>query len=134
MTLSPLPDVAGPGLLIGIYALGIGILCVLFLLIVVIESAVLQFMRWGSFRRSLRGSFLMNLASTLVGFFFLALLPQWKLLGILVAWALSVLIEGLVLLRLQRDAGRRNWTVALVANLVSYAILIVPAYLFAPTD
>ncbi len=134
MPFAPPSDVAGPGLVIATLSLSIGILAMLFLLIVVMESAVLQFMRWDTFRRSLRGAFLMNLASTLVGFFFIALLPEWGLLGVFIAWTLSVLIEGLVLVRLKREGGRHNWLVALVANLISYGILILPAYLFALQD
>jgi hypothetical protein len=57
--------------------------------------------------------------------------PALGFLGIVIAWALSVLIEWLVLMRLQRGENRRNLMLATVANLASYALLIVPSYLFS---
>jgi hypothetical protein len=135
MYLTPLPDIAGPGLLIGSGLLGpvfvIIALVIMFALIVVIESAVLQLMRWGFFRRSLRASFWMNLASTLVGFTALALVPRYGPLGLFIAWAASVVIEALVLMRIKPGERRRNWLASLVANLVSYALLLLPTYYFS---
>ena len=128
---APLPDVAAPGLAIGLLSLTIGALVVLFLLIVVIESAALQLMAWDAFRSCLKASFWMNLASTLVGFFFLALIPRFGWVGLVVALALSIGIEGLALGRMKPAEGRRNWLTALVANLASYILLIFPTYYFS---
>jgi hypothetical protein len=130
MVIAPPPDVAGPGLIYGILALGAGFLIVLTLLIIVIESAVLQFMRWDTFKTCLKGAALMNLASLIVGFFLLTLIQNLGLFGILIAWALSVIIEALVLSFLKRGEPRKNWLAALAANLVSYLLLILPAYVF----
>ena len=129
MNINPPPDVAAPGLVLGQLALTAGLLVLLFSLIVLVESVVLQLMRWGSFKRSLRGSFWMNLASTLVSFFVLSLVPRLGFLGLLVAWALSVLIEWAVLARFQPNQKRYTLSLALSANLVSYLLLILPAYL-----
>jgi len=129
MNINPPPDVAAPGLVLGQLALTAGFLILLFSLIVLVESVVLQVLRWGSFKRSLRGSFWMNLASTLVGFFVLSLVPRLGFLGLLVAWAISVLIEWAVLARFQPSKTRYTLTIALSANLVSYLLLILPAYL-----
>ena len=128
---APLPDVAAPGLAIGLLSLTIGALVVLFLLIIVIESAALQLMAWDAFRRCLKASFWMNLASTLVGFFFLALIPRFGWIGLAAALALSIGIEGLALARMKPAEGRRNWLAALVANLASYILLIFPTYYFS---
>jgi len=129
MNINPPPDVAAPGLVLGQLALTAGFLILLFSLIVLVESVVLQVLRWGSFKRSLRGSFWMNLASTPVGFFILSLVPRLGFLGLLVAWAISVLIEWAVLARFQPSKTRYTLTIALSANLVSYLLLILPAYL-----
>ncbi len=129
MNINPPPDVAAPGLVLGQLALTAGFLILLFSLIVLVESVLLQVLRWGSFKRSLRGSFWMNLASTLVGFFVLSLVPRLGFLGLLVAWAISVLIEWAVLARFQPGKKRYTLTLALSANLVSYLLLILPAYL-----
>jgi hypothetical protein len=51
--------------------------------------------------------------------------------GLLIAWAVSVMIEGVVLVLMNREAGRLNWRVAIVANIVSYVIFILPAYLLS---
>ena len=128
---SPPADVAAPGLVFGVMALTAGALVVFFLLIVVIESAALQLMGWAKFRRSLKGSFLMNLASTLFGFAVLALVPSLGLVGVLIAFALSVFIESLVLMRMNPGNRRRNVIVSLVANLASYLLLVLPTFLFS---
>jgi hypothetical protein len=129
MNINPPPDIAAPGLVLGQLALTAGFLVLLFSLIVLIESVVLQVLHWGSFKRSLRGSFWMNLASTLAGFLVLGLVPRLGFLGLLVAWAISVLIEWAVLARFQPGNKRYTLSLALSANLVSYLLLILPAYL-----
>jgi hypothetical protein len=129
MWLMPVFDLAGPGLVVGMLAFGVVFVVILFLLIVLVETAALQLLHWGDFKRSLRASFWMNLASTLVGLFFLWLVPALGWLGIFVAWALSVLIEWLVLTRLHPSEVRLNIMATLIANLASYLLLIVPSYL-----
>lgn len=127
----PAFDVAGPGLVVGLLAFGVAFVIILFLLIVLVETVALQLLRWGDFKRSLKASFWMNLASTVVGLFFLWLVPALGLVSILIAWALSALIEWVVLVRLQRNESRLNLMVAVVANLASYLLLIVPSYLLS---
>jgi hypothetical protein len=129
MNTNPPLDIAAPGLVLGQLALTAGFLVLLFALIVLVESVVLQVLRWGSFKRSLRGSFWMNLASTLVGFLVLSLVPRLGFIGLLIAWALSVLIEWLVLARFQPGEQRYTLSLAGSANVVSYLLLILPAYL-----
>jgi hypothetical protein len=137
-------DVAvGPIILFGGLTLGL----VVFLPIVLVESLVLWRLSWGSFRRSLGDSAIVNLASTLVGLVLFALFVQtafqcvrvpagdgqhtvnscgWvvpPLLGLVALWALSVAIEGGVLLLLKRHAPRQTWIAALAVNAVSYLLL-----------
>jgi hypothetical protein len=129
MNINPPPDVAAPGLVLGQLALTAGFLLLLFSLIVLVESVVLQVLRWDSFKRSLRGSFWMNLASTLAGFLVLSLVPHLGFFGLLIAWAVSVLIEWAILARFQPGQKRYTLSLAFSANLVSYMLLILPAYL-----
>lgn len=131
MNLSCFWDVTGPGLAIAALALTVGAIATLFFLIVLVESVVLQVMRWGNFRGALLASFLMNLASSLAGITLLFLLPRFGWLGLGLAWALSVLIEGLALIGLRRNEQRLNWLASLAANTASYLILLAPAYLSA---
>jgi len=123
-------DIAGPSLLIS-FGFTIVALIIMFFLIVIIETAVLQLMRWGKFRASLKTSFWMNLGSTLVGFLFLAMVPQFGLLGLVFGWFASVLIEALVLMRFKPGERRHNWLVSLIANLASYMILLLPTYYYS---
>lgn len=127
----PLFDVAGPGLVVGLLAFGVVFVIILFLLIWLVEAVALQLLRWGDFKRSAKASFWMNLASTALGLLFLWLVPALGWLGILIAWALSVLIEWLVLRRLKPGEDRPNLIAALVANLASYVLLIAPSYLLS---
>ena len=129
MNINPPLDIAAPGLVLGQLALTAGFLVLLFSLIVLVESVVLQVLRWGSFKRSLRGSFWMNLASTLIGFLVLSLVPRLGFAGLLIAWAASVLIEWAILARYQPGEKRYTFSLAMSANLVSYLLLILPAYL-----
>ena len=129
MHLTPPIDVGEPGLAFGLLALGASFLIVLTLLITVIESAVLQFLRWDEFKACLKAALLMNLASLVVGFVMLTLIQRLALAGILIAWMLSVVIEALALSLMKRGQARKNWAAALLANLVSYLLLILPAFL-----
>ena len=129
MNINPPPDVAAPGLALGQLALTAGFLVLLFSLIVLVESVVLQVLRWGRFKRSLRGSFWMNLASTLAGFLVLSLVPRLGFAGLLIAWVISVLIEWAILARFQSGEKRYTLSLAVSANLVSYMLLILPAYI-----
>ena len=127
----PVIDVAGPGLVVGLLVFGVAFVIILFLLILLVETVALQLSHWGDFRSSLKASFLMNLASTVVGLLFLWLVPALGFLSIFIAWALSVLIETLVLMRLRRGENRLNLITALIANLASYILLIIPSYLLS---
>lgn len=124
-------DVAGPGLVVGLLAFGIGFVILLFLLIFLVEAVALQLLRWGDFKQSAKASVKMNLASALVGLLFLWLVPALGWLGIVIAWALSALIEWLVLRGLQPGEDRLNLMAALAANLASYLLLIAPSYLMS---
>jgi hypothetical protein len=123
-----LVDVAGPSLPVIV----IGLL-VLFLGIPLIEAGVYMAFKWGNFKRSYKDAFLVNLITTLVGFGLLVVQPNLQRGNVLsqpagflvVAFGLSVLIEGAVLLRLKRHPARLTWLVAIVSNIVSYAGLFL---------
>ncbi len=117
--LSPHLDVAGPGLL-AVLGAGIGLAVVLFVVVVLVEAAVLRLVRWGSFRRSLLASLLMNIASVIVGLFFISLSFIHPVVWLLLAFGLSILIEGGVLVLMDRARAGRGVLAALIANLVTY--------------
>ncbi len=118
-------DVAAPWLLIAVFSLGA--LTVLTLIISVLESLVMLLLKWDKFGRSLWASLLMNVTSTIFGGVLIALgLFGGSYIWLAVAFVLSVLIEGGVLMLMKRGAACQNWIASLVANLVSYLLIILP--------
>ena len=123
MSFSVLADVGGP-----ILFAGFGV--VAYLALSLLESIVLRVLKWGTLWRSLLASLLMNLPSTLVGFGLIwvwrdeySRLDRLQFLLIPAAWALSVAIEGGMLVLMKRDGGRQNWVASLAANTASYLLL-----------
>ena len=118
-----------------------------FVPIVLIESLVFWRLKWGSFGRSLADSALINVASTFCGLvlFIVFTLTAFQcirfpvdaeghlgtecswlvppLLGLVALWALTVAIEGGVLLLLKRHTSRQTWIAALAGNVASYALV-----------
>ncbi len=124
-------DVVTPGLSFVIIGGSILVLIILTILIALVEGVALTLLGWDSFKRAYLVALLMNFISTCVGAVLLFILPQEQnLWWVLISFALSLLIEGLVLVRFKRRSARQNWTAALVANLASYLILIAPIYFF----
>jgi hypothetical protein len=114
----------------GFIILTIFAVAILLMLITLIEMVVLQLLHWGNTRQSLRASLTMNLVSSVAGTLLLVRFPRPNLGHLLVAWFILVAIEGGVLTLLRRQTPRYNWFVAALANLASYLVLILPAFLF----
>jgi hypothetical protein len=114
------PDVAGPGLIVAL-GLGVGAAVLLAVVVVVVEAVVLRVMKWGAFWRSLLGSLLMNIASGVVGLFFIGLGGLIGPIGwVIVTFLASIAIEGGVLALMKREQAGRGFLAALVANVVTY--------------
>jgi hypothetical protein len=123
-------DVAGPGVLLAIAAFSVGALIVLTFVISVVEAIVMLFLKWDKFGRSLWASLLMNVTSTIFGGVLVALgLLSGSYIWLAVAFVLSVLIEGGVLMLMKRGAARQNWIASLIANVASYLFIILPIVL-----
>ena len=108
-------------------------LLIIFLLTVLIETVVLQLTRWGNFKDSARGALIMNGASLIVWVIMVFTVQEIGLAGLLIAWLLSTLIEWGVLTRLRPGMTRYNLLVAVLANLASYLILLLPAFWYSRT-
>ena len=130
----PLFDVITPGLTFLALSLGGVALCLVTILVALVEGVVLTLFKWNNFPRSLLGSGIANLVSGLAAGALLIFLQKLPVIWMGIAFLLSILIEGAILLKIQPESGRRTWLVALVANIASYAILILPAYLFSLGD
>jgi len=111
------------------YTLTIAFLILLFGLIALFETVALQALRWGNFRRALQGAFWMNLASALPVLLAFSQVPRLGFFGLLIGWAVSVAIEYAVLNHMQPGAKRYTLALAASANIVSFLLLILPAYL-----
>ena len=109
------------------------VLLLLFFGICLLESVALRAMRWGSWRRCALDALVINVASTLVGFAWVALgtrwpftpswFPSWFVLGLV----LSVLLEAglLWLMRRSMRSFRSAINSVFIANLASYGFLSV---------
>jgi hypothetical protein len=51
-------------------------------------------------------------------------------ISLAIAFVLSVLIEGGILILFRRGAARQNWFASLIANIASYLLIILPAAWF----
>jgi hypothetical protein len=121
----------GPALLV----VGGGIFLALEVAITLGESLILWLMKWGLYPRSLLDAIIMNITSGFLGTFLSVLtLPalvantslssdQSVALTLVLHGFMTLLMETAVLLLLRRKPLGKTFSVALVANLVSYSCL-----------
>jgi hypothetical protein len=99
-----------------------------YFIIVVLEALLLRYLKWGPFWNSIKTSAIMNLASALVGVLMAGIIFDLQAWGYLLAWALSIGIEGGVLTLMNQRMGldglplSRTWLIAFVANTASYLL------------
>lgn len=100
-----------------------------FLLVILIEALVLwQLLEWGRFLRCLRDSFLVNLATTVLGVVFALFLGNWfaalfNPLLLAIGSTFSAVIEGLLLMCIQRRQARETFVASMSMNFASYVFL-----------
>lgn len=99
MPSTPLLDVITPGLTFLSLGLGLTTLCLLTLLELLVEGAVLTLFKWNNFPRSLLASGIVNFASGLAGGVLLIFLQEIPVLWIMIAFFLSIGIEGAILFK-----------------------------------
>jgi hypothetical protein len=122
--LGPAPSSIGFGILLVIF------ICLITLLIALIEAVVMTLLRWDTFRRCSLVSLVMNIASMLANVILLAVFHNPNLIILLTGWLISVLIDSGILMIFKRRAVRQNLIVAVIANTLSYLILIAPAFYY----
>ncbi len=122
--------IAGPysGLLI--IVLGFLALLVIDLIIALIEGVTLTLLKWYPFRTSLMVSFIMNIFAGIINGVLLILLQRYPFAWLPVSILISVLLDTLIMTYFKREAMAKNSAYALIANLVSYILLILPAYYY----
>jgi hypothetical protein len=114
-------------------------------LIILSEAGVLYFLNYCPFFRSLLVSAVMNVTSTLFGVELPGIFPAFGLIDfsgrfsstdgiftlffLLVAYLLSIIIEGRVMILLEPDIEEGLWLVCWSANTVSYVLVVLPLLL-----
>jgi len=124
-------DVISPGMVLLSLGLGLVALCLFNLLIALVEGVVLTLLKWKPFASSLLAALLVNTISSIVGIVLLIFLQDIPITWIVIAFFLSIIIEGVILVLIQPVTRWKALLYALLANLASYLILIVPAYLIS---
>jgi hypothetical protein len=100
-----------------------------FLGVILVEIIVLWRLGWGSFLYSLITSFVINLASTLVGIVMVYALDIYYFtfeVGLfLLLFIISVVIEAIIMLGMNRSRHelKEVWRMALIANGITYILL-----------
>jgi len=110
--------------------LGFLALLVVDLLIALVEGVFLTWLSFLPFRQSMSVSFIMNIISGIVNGVLLVILQRWPYIWLPISFVLAVVIESFVMTYFKRHDLRRNILLALLVNLASYVILILPAYYF----
>jgi hypothetical protein len=125
-----LPDITGPSAPYLLLIFGILALLVVNLLIALVEGVILTLLSWNLFKVSMMVSFIMNILSGIVNGIILVLLQKSPFVWLPISFVLAIMIEVFVMTYFKRDAFRQNLLFAFLANLASYAVLILPAYYF----
>ena len=110
--------------------LGVLALLVVDLLVALVEGVFLTLLSFHPFRQSMSISFIMNIASGLVNGVLLVLLQRTPHIWLPISFVIAIIIESFVMTYFKRDALRQNTLFAVLVNLASYVILILPAYYF----
>ena len=112
--------------------LGFGCLALLVinLLIALVEGVFLTLLAWNPFRQSMTVSMMMNILSGLVNGILLVLLQRYPFTWIPISFVISLILEGVIMTYFKRDIPRKNFLNALLVNLASYILLILPAYYY----
>jgi len=106
------------------------LICLVTLLICLVEAVILTWVKWAGFGQCLVSSLAANLVSTFITVFLMVWFNQPNVSYLAMGWLISFLIDGLILHLFKRQPAWRNLLSSMFANLVSYAILIAPAFYF----
>lgn len=123
-------DVGGPGLLFAIAFMGILSFVIVFIGIPLLEAVALVFLKWDRFGRSFWAALVANTATSILGLivnFFIE--DYFGAAWFILTFLLSMLVEGGVLMFFKRNAAQENWRAAIVINLASYFLIILPIVL-----
>jgi hypothetical protein len=113
--------------------------------VILSEAGVLYFLNYCPFFRSLLVSAVMNVTSTLVGVVLQGLFPPFRFIDtsggvysedgiftlfyLVLAYLISIIVEGRVMILLKPDLDKPLWRVCWSANTVSYLLVVLPLLL-----
>ena len=107
---------------------GILILLLVTALVSLLEGVVLTMLRWDEFMACIRTAYLINLVTTILSLVFITFVQLgWK--GIGFALLFSIIVDGALLARFKPGMLLRNYFNSILINLVSYGVIIAPAYM-----
>jgi len=124
------PDISAPASPYLLLVLSFLALLVVYLLVALVEGVFLSVLNWRPFRASMFISVIMNITSGIVNGILLILLQHTPYIWLPISFVLSIVIELFIMTYFKREALRQNSFFALLVNLASYVILILPAYYF----
>jgi hypothetical protein len=128
--LSLFAAISGPAAPYLLLIFGFLALVVVDILIALIEGVVLTLLRWNPFRTCLTVSLIMNIITGVINGVLLILLQHSPVAWLPVSYVISLLVDVFILTYFKRDAFSRNSLYALLVNLASYVLLILPAYYY----
>jgi hypothetical protein len=134
MSASPSLDFVGYGLFLGFFAL-----CIFLTAVTVVEGVVLRNTGWVLPRRPFLDAFIMNIVSTILGALFLSSvsgmvsllnLGQFAEFSVLmiIAWGISIVSEAITLILLRKVSWRSVIRPVFFANIASYVLIFIWAY------
>ncbi len=113
-----------------LFILGFLALAIIALLIALVEGVLLTLLKWNPFQACLIVSLIMNLLAGVINGLLLILLQHSPFVWLPLSFVISLVVDAFILTYFKRQAFPQNSLFALLANLASYALLILPAYYF----
>lgn len=98
---------------------------VFFVFMVVLEALLLWWQGWGALKIAGRDALIANVVSSGPALGWMWFGSGADVLGLLAAWAMSVVIEGMVLLVIRRAETTLVWRASAIINTVTFGALLV---------
>jgi hypothetical protein len=128
--LALLPAISGPLAAYILLIFGFLALLVIDVIIALVEGTVLILLRWNPSRACLLAALVMNLITGILNGVLLILLQRAPLVWLPVSFMISLLVDAFMLTYFKREQLRQNSLYAVLVNLASYVLIILPAYYF----
>jgi hypothetical protein len=122
--------ISGPAATYILVIFGFLALLIIDILIALVQGVTLTLVKWSAFRTCLMVSLIMNVISGIINGVMLILLQRHPVIWLPISFVIAWLIDVFTLTYFRRDSLLKNSFYALLVNLVSYVLLILPAFYF----